>query len=143
MRTTETSANVNRARSRAELERRLGDMPFSSTVRIEDVCVHPSKIASEPRAVCAAVCLPNLLPTDVVVELSLDDASGTPIGVGSHRRMWSEQAYDFDRFMFVVRVRPDDLAAAAHATVTVRPRHPEATDPRATSIHVTIPLRVE
>lgn len=108
-----------------------------SAVRVEDVCIHESASASEPRAICATVRLPNMLPTEVVVELALHDCHGRPIGPAEARRMWSEQAYDPGRFMFVVRVSPDDLEQTVQATVTV---HAGRSRTRRSPVRATIPI---
>lgn len=99
------------------------DRPPPLELRVDDVFVHHSPESPGPGVVVATIEIPELLPGEVVVELTLLDDAGRPLD-GAGRRMWSEHAYEQGagqaRWMFVARVSAPELASAQQAVVTVR-----------------------
>lgn len=118
---------------------RAARRPQRAPVRVEDVRVYPDLHTPDWGVVCASIALPDLIPSDVVVEYTLEDEKGGPVGI-ANRRMWSEHAHERGRFMFVARMSPPEMKSARRINVCVTLNGTRTAPLKPEPVRTTLPL---
>jgi len=111
-------------------------------VRVGDVHVRRSThpVGGLTRSVCASIHLGAHCPSEVTVELHLEEEPGGSVSGSAPRGMWSAHAHGDGAYAFVAHLSAAELARARRLTVTVKPARPATSG---AEVYARSTLRVE